>query len=529
VILISCDKIPADMTISKQNWIESYFIPYKAETSCPSGSVLIFAPHPDDEVLGCGGAIMHHLAAGDLINVVVVTDSNYGLFNGNQDGVQTRRAETLSAAKILGYDSPIFWGLRDRELCYDEILIDRISLEIARRKPDILYAPSWWEIHPDHYVISIAVLEAAKRSKRKIKMMMYEVGVPLYPNYLLDITLFNEKKQLAISCFESQIKVQRYDMQIAGLNRFRTYTLPHHVHFAEAYRLIDTDDFRRDPLQAVRKDRYYAQRALNNDLAQPLVSVICLCDDNSLIDAIDSCQLQTYKHIEVIAVIGKSQNIEEIDSNIQRWKECRFPPRFILSESPLNLAARTNLAISHSRGDLLLMMGNGCRMEADHIYRLNSALRSIPGAMAVRTGFMTIYTNEKGEDKEAEFYIKDEINSPYQYLKIPICTVMYSKNLINKGCRMNCQMNDYMAVWDFWLQIASSTKIFSTNFASVWQDISKLKLETMEYDITPAHQVLHNWISRSHPLTIAQVMWNLFIRTSDHQETMIYSNHTNCM
>jgi LmbE family N-acetylglucosaminyl deacetylase len=67
---------------------------------------------------------------------------------------------------------------------------------------------------------------------------MYEVGVPLQPNQLLDITNFWPRKKAAMACFNSQLAIQRYDKHINGLNIYRSYTLPPNVQAAEAYYLV---------------------------------------------------------------------------------------------------------------------------------------------------------------------------------------------------------------------------------------------------------------------------------------------------
>jgi LmbE family N-acetylglucosaminyl deacetylase len=224
--------------------LEHQWVPYEAVRSLGSGPILVFAPHPDDETLGCGGAIMRHLAAGDTAKVVIVTDGAFGSPECHADYQQTRRTETQAAAQILGYGEPVFWDLPDRGLVYEEALIERIRHAVELSPANLVYAPSWWEIHPDHSTLSLCVAEAIRRCTRQVSLLMYEVGAPLQPNRLLDITEVNDRKQAAIRCFASQLVNQAYDQHIGALNRFRTYTLPKSVQFAEAYRFVTGADLK---------------------------------------------------------------------------------------------------------------------------------------------------------------------------------------------------------------------------------------------------------------------------------------------
>ena len=54
--------------------MEMQLIPYESVRKIEGTRILVLAPHPDDEVFGCAGAIMRHVAAGDSVRVAVVTD-----------------------------------------------------------------------------------------------------------------------------------------------------------------------------------------------------------------------------------------------------------------------------------------------------------------------------------------------------------------------------------------------------------------------------------------------------------------------
>jgi hypothetical protein len=83
------------------------------------------------------------------------------------------------------------------------------------------------------------VTEALARVSLEAQLILYEVGVPLHPNLLLDISAHLPTKQAAMACFVSQMAQQAYGDHLLALNRFRTYTLPQTVRAAEAYRRVN--------------------------------------------------------------------------------------------------------------------------------------------------------------------------------------------------------------------------------------------------------------------------------------------------
>ena len=57
--------------------MEQRLIPYEATLNFAKGRLLVLAPHPDDEVFGCGGAIMRQMGAGGIVHVIILTDGAY--------------------------------------------------------------------------------------------------------------------------------------------------------------------------------------------------------------------------------------------------------------------------------------------------------------------------------------------------------------------------------------------------------------------------------------------------------------------
>lgn len=215
-------------------------VPYHAYTTLPKGKTLVLAPHPDDEVFGCGGAILRHVMQSDPVRVVIVTDGGLPVADTQkfQGYAGTRKRESAEAAKVMGYGEPYFLGFRDGHLNPDNPLTEALLRVFTEFSPQNIYLPSETEIHPDHFAVNKATLIALQNYPYKVNLFFYEVGQPLFPNFFHDITDLQSILEKAMNCFESQNEVQDYERQISALHAYRSYTLGKNVRFAEAYRYI---------------------------------------------------------------------------------------------------------------------------------------------------------------------------------------------------------------------------------------------------------------------------------------------------
>src|SRR5207244_3128432 len=119
--------------------------------------LLVLAPHPDDEVIGCGGLVALHLRDARSVRVVVATD---GAAAG--DAAQ-REAESRAALSSLGAATIEFLGFADRRLGDAGELPDRIAAILRDFKPDLIAVPSAIEIHPDHLALAHAFCDLVVR------------------------------------------------------------------------------------------------------------------------------------------------------------------------------------------------------------------------------------------------------------------------------------------------------------------------------------------------------------------------------
>lgn len=211
---------------------EHELTPYVPLRALGIRSLLVLAPHPDDEVFGCGGLLALAVAQGVQARVVVVSDGAAG------GDARQRECECEAAARTIGYfgdgDALQFWRLPDRGVSPDAELQTRIRDLYREASPDWLLVPSPFEVHPDHRAVCQAAVEASSQGQQT-QLVFYEVGHPLTPNLLVDISAVTPVKRAAMQCFGSQLAAQDYGEHIMALNRYRSYTLGPRVTHAEAF------------------------------------------------------------------------------------------------------------------------------------------------------------------------------------------------------------------------------------------------------------------------------------------------------
>lgn len=192
-----------------------------------STRILVLAPHPDDESIGCGGLLLKFPSQ---CEVVVLTDGRYGGAPGqsNIDTIAMRRLEFEKAMKYVGVNKYSFLGVEDGRLSKNFSKFS--NLDISRY--DVIFIPAPGENHLDHS----CVYEFLLRLKPQAKIFAYEVwSALLAPSHYIDISDVIEKKKALIGCYKSQITQVDYVSKIVGLNCYRGLLPFPAIQYAEAY------------------------------------------------------------------------------------------------------------------------------------------------------------------------------------------------------------------------------------------------------------------------------------------------------
>lgn len=180
-------------------------------------NVIVIAPHPDDETLGCGGTLLKHHANGDKIHWLIGTTMG-GEYS--HDKVLRRKEEIKQVEKSYPFESVTQLDFHATKL--DAIplndIIHSIHTVFQRIQPEIVYVPYRGDIHTDHAIIFDAAIACTKwfRHPYVRKILVYETLSEtdfsmnydlngFRPNYFVNISDYLERKIEILSIFSSEV------------------------------------------------------------------------------------------------------------------------------------------------------------------------------------------------------------------------------------------------------------------------------------------------------------------------------------
>lgn len=200
--------------------------------------VLVFAPHPDDDIIACGGSIAKHIQNGNSVSIVYISSGEAGSLSSTPEALaDIREEEARRAAGLLGVDDLLFLRLADGYISFERKALEDLVRLIRNKKPDWVYLPHEAESVRDHRQTHDLVMEACKRAAgpwfgdcgRDIwsveTILAYEVWTPLQNVAVtVDVTDFMSQKLAALRAHQSQLTDIAYDQAVEGLNRYRGIT-----------------------------------------------------------------------------------------------------------------------------------------------------------------------------------------------------------------------------------------------------------------------------------------------------------------
>jgi LmbE family N-acetylglucosaminyl deacetylase len=211
--------------------------------------VLIVAPHALDEVLGCGGAIALHAAAGRPVHVLVLCGDDSG-----HDG--KRRDAAVQAMALLGAQPPRFCGFPENRS--DTVPLTDIVSVIERTtgelRPSTVYVSNGSNLNIDHQIAFRAAATALRPLPGSPVAEFYGYEIPsstdwapagfgeaFRPTHFVEITHVLERKLKALEIYSFDMRAEphaRSPASVENLARARGASIG--VFTAEAFTVLRT-------------------------------------------------------------------------------------------------------------------------------------------------------------------------------------------------------------------------------------------------------------------------------------------------
>lgn len=214
--------------------------------------ILVIAPHPDDEILGCGGTIIRNIAEGNEVYVCIATKGCPPLFKPER--TEENRRDTIKCHKHIGIKKTFFldFPAAMMETVERYELNGKLLDVVSEVQPDEVYIPHWGDMQKDHQMVADAAMVALRpKYKPQVKCIYgYEtmsetawnapnVQNEFIPNVFIDISEYLEKKKEALAFFKLQVSAfpdARSLEAIEALAKYRGALM--NMQAAEAFMLI---------------------------------------------------------------------------------------------------------------------------------------------------------------------------------------------------------------------------------------------------------------------------------------------------
>jgi LmbE family N-acetylglucosaminyl deacetylase len=194
------------------------------------GSILVLAPHQDDEVIGAGGTLLLAQKAGVDRHVMFITDGRpRKITRGGttpDETVEIRRREAAGVCQQLGASMHCL-DINNVEMNPGLADLDRLSDTICQIAPQVILVP-WLLDTPKHRIVNhLLWLCHFRRPLPQCEIWGYQVHNTLLPNGYIDITDVADEKRKLIQRYVSQVKyLRRYDHMAMGMNAWNCRFLP---------------------------------------------------------------------------------------------------------------------------------------------------------------------------------------------------------------------------------------------------------------------------------------------------------------
>ncbi len=185
-------------------------------------NVLVFAAHPDDELLGVGATVCRLAREGACVRAVILAEGLTSRGNKRSDidaaELKELQKDARAAAKVVGYTSIDFCGLPDNRMDGVELLeiVKIVCAYVEKYNPDTIFTHHHGDLNIDHRKTCEAVLTACRPVNGRQVQRIYAFETPsstewnyggpeaFTPNVFFDVTETLEKKIAGMACYRTE-------------------------------------------------------------------------------------------------------------------------------------------------------------------------------------------------------------------------------------------------------------------------------------------------------------------------------------
>ena len=214
--------------------------------------IIVVAAHPDDEALGCAGTIAKHVAQGDVVHLVFMSDGVNSRLDSSKVKLKKRIKASKSVQALLRISSSHYLNLPDNAMDNVPLLkiVQKLEPIIHKIKPSIIYTHSYGDLNIDHQLTHAAVMTACRPVPNSTVREIYgfevisstEWSAPqrskFEPNLFVDITKFMNIKTQALKLYKEEMRSSPHSRSLKHvkvLAQHRGYTIG--VNMAEAFEI----------------------------------------------------------------------------------------------------------------------------------------------------------------------------------------------------------------------------------------------------------------------------------------------------
>ncbi|MBP9837408.1 MAG: PIG-L family deacetylase [Proteobacteria bacterium] len=240
--------------LNLEQWKRNNNIDPKQETNLQeiitqNDKALILSPHPDDEIIGCGGTILQMLKQNIQTTVLQITDgSGAKALKGKSSELNhnARVTEAIEVAKYIQLKDLVLWKLSPEALLPNTKLVNKLKELLVSRKPTLIFTPFINDPHPDHIstnlILAKALMELPSISI-SANIFCYEVWslVPLN-SYALISDFFNIKCS-ALYKYRWAMRAGDYISKCKDINSYHHFKLKNVAGYAEAFYCCNAETY----------------------------------------------------------------------------------------------------------------------------------------------------------------------------------------------------------------------------------------------------------------------------------------------